>query len=333
MAENKSAPQSVALLLTGNYRTFDKTYFLIKKNILDPCQHSNNIVKIFLYCESDKSGPELERIISQRLGPEYIGRIFVITSSKTKEYNGIFNLLQAGKPALTREIFEKASQQDRHTWNSSYLYNSGSILQYYQFMKCFDLMLEYEREHNCTFDICIRSRLDIIIGQPLDLPSFFSTINKTILDRVDHDKELYTRSLGLSHIVDSLKSEIVKLEPTAQKYTLKPYLPSTEKVDENKLLESINNDNFLWTFGIEQIWIGKRHVFNSLRNMIYDYGNYINPNHVCTFNSESFFIYHMQHLNIKQFIFNTTEDLLFNYNYFKNINIVQTIPGIFAIVR
>ena len=60
--------KKVAILITGNYRTFDKTYYLIRKNLID-C----NNAKIFIYCETEIESSELLRRVKLYLGDDCIG--------------------------------------------------------------------------------------------------------------------------------------------------------------------------------------------------------------------------------------------------------------------
>jgi hypothetical protein len=141
-----------AILLTGGYRTFEICYKTLIKHILLP-----NEAKAFILLDGKK---EEELRIRELLGEDYIGDIFQVSTSRDKNFQAICEYLAKTKPAIQANVFAKVG------WSQSYVFNSGSILEYYQYMKCFDMMVDYEKRNDIAFDIVLRSRLDIVVGQP-----------------------------------------------------------------------------------------------------------------------------------------------------------------------
>jgi hypothetical protein len=319
-----------ALLLVGGYRTFEKTWKLINDNLI-----ASNDAVVFAYCETNYSCEDLRYILEKKFGEEHVGKVVAISSTKNEEYLNLQKFLIKNKPALQKEVFEYASANDQYHWDQSYIKNSGSIYQYYMLMKCFQLMIDYEKEYDINFDIIVKSRFDIVIGKKLDLRNFFSRINLNIINDCQCNDDLYIRSLGSQYIYESYLNGNKLYEPTLR-YELYPYTGHSRYINNDnnedvykKIIQKINKDNHIWTFYHDQVWIGKRHVFNYLYGMVYFYGSYINPNVSCPFNSETFFTHHLNHLNIKQYMFSTKEDNIFNMRS----DLIDSIPGIMEIIR
>lgn len=306
-----------AILFIGNYRTFDKTHHLIKQNLI-----VNNNAKIFVYCECEMTTQQLHDKIISKIGAEYIGAVQAIRDSKTEEYNGILRYILANKPAVREEIFRKAMEYEMLPWTQDYLMNSGTIIQYYQLMKCMQLMINYEKENSVAFDICVRMRLDIIVSQPINLVDFFTQDMKG-----NKDNNAYVRSLGNQYIYDFISTS----PQERSNYIL--YLSSIPTPVEETLIVHLNKENYMWTIGLDQVWIAKRHVFNYLYGMVYFFGDYVNVNNLFTFNAETFFTQHLQHLGIKQLIYSNPADNVFNEDYVNSHEVINDCPSFFSIIR
>ena len=135
-------------------------------------------------------------------------------------------------------------------------------------------MLEYEKKHNIKFDIVVRMRLDIMIGPRLDLLDFFD-------DKREKSDKLYIHSLGNDKIASTIKSTVI-----------------------NNSDRKLNRENYVWTFGPNQIWIGKRSVMDQFYSLIYLYGKY-NSGKESTFNSETQFDMFCKERNIEHLIIPT----------------------------
>lgn len=63
------------------------------------------------------------------------------------------------------------------------------------------------------------------------------------------------------------------------------------------LLYNLNHQNYLWVLGQNQVWIGKRHVFDKLYPLVFFYGSYMIDDPF-TFNSETQFKEYCKSKNI-----------------------------------
>lgn len=261
-----------AILFTGRYRTFEKCHKIIKEQFIVP-----NQAKIFVYCEGGESVKD--RIISL-IGEEYIGDILCLPSTRTPEFKELCNFLTKTKPAIQKEVFQKVG------WSQNYVFDSGSILEYYQFMKCYDMLLQYERENDMKFDILVRSRLDMITGEPLRLRDFFTVLDKDV--RRKYGDDFYKYGMG-----NEVACEMLMLDEYEDCHLERDcVIPD--------LLDDLNHGDYLWVLGVNQIWIGKRHVFDRLYPLVFFYGTYVTENPFM-FNSETQFAEHCKYKNITIF--------------------------------
>lgn len=281
----------VCVLFTGAYRTFDKTYKYILDNILKP-----NSAKAFVLCETEYSFTEFEEIFKNRWG-DHVGSVQALKNSRTKEFNDIMEYLFKSKSGLSNYYL------NQHGFNQDYLKNSGSILEYYQFMKCYEQMLEYERQHCIKFDIVIRSRFDMILTQPLNLSKFFTEVNSDLLDKYGED--IYIRSLGNENMAKLLSdNKMVKL------FEYEPFRKNSNEhnmYNMSNTLKKINENKQIWTFYCNWIWIAKRHTMDILHPFIYFYGHFLS-NKRDYFNSENQFFDYLKYHNCEIFHFFTQNE-------------------------
>lgn len=293
----------IALFLTGGYRIFDKTWKLIKKNIVLP-----NNATVFCYCESTLDNNEFCRKMYDYF-KDNIGYVKTVTSSRTDEFNNILLFLLNTKPGLKKEIFDAVGL------NRQYIITSGSILEYYQYMQCYNLMLQYEKDHNIYFNTIIRSRPDIPIYQELHIKKFFEQIDTSFLNNgIEHyirsllNNTIYTNNINNKNILQ-------------YKYKYNPFkgIYITKKTN---IQELINNEQFIWTIYDNWIWIGKRHVMEKLYAMIYFYGDYIGDNY--SFNSETQFREYLIRMNCRLIQYCTeAESELWSNNELEKMEIVD----------
>lgn len=277
----------VALLFTGSYRSFNLVAKKIYENLVLP-----NEAICFIYYESDTNK---DQIIYEKFGSN-VGKCRHFVTTRDEEFESIKTMILNDKTrtAISQQKFDKIG------WDRNYIVNSGSMIEYYQFMKCFDLMLEYEREKNVKFDIIARTRLDLFFLEPMFFKNFFENINEELREKCKSD-DVYIRSLGSETMAKVLIEE--QLTEIATKFPV--VIDNNLKIDN--LLEFINNNDHIWTFGANNFWIGKREVMLLSKNLIYHYGKY-DSGEDFTFNSETqfcfFFIYH----NIKRYFYATKYD-------------------------
>lgn len=295
---------NLAILFTGKLRTFEKTHKLILNNFIIP-----NNATLFFCIDEDKTKYEILNIILDYFPKQYLGNLCIINKNNT-EYDKLLKFLLDNKPALQKEIFNKIG------WTQDYMYQSGSIFEYFQFMKCYDLMIQYEKKNNCKFDIIIRSRLDIIINEPINLIDFFT---KEKLINIDDD--IYRRCLGNQKLCNSILNKRRFKEYNLNYY--ETFFDDDFKF-KNNLLDNINNSKYLWVFGLNQVWIGKRHVMDIMYNLIYNYGNFFGKVKE-TFNSETQFAEYCKFFDIKLFKYSSCATGHYISHKKANLTLIDTI--------
>jgi hypothetical protein len=278
----------VAILFTGSYRTFDKTCVHILSNILQP-----NSATAFVLCESNIPSNTFEELFKTRW-KGHIGYAKTVYSSRTRDFDNILEYLLKSKPAILSENLQK------YGFTQDYLRRSGTILEYYQFMKCYELMLQYEKENNIKFDIIVRSRLDIIITQPINLVNFFDTLDINLINK--YGEEIYIRSLGNENMCKLLtNNKVVKL------FEYQPFIAKEPLFNSENTLKKINENKNIWTFYCNWIWIGKRHTMDLLYPFVYFYGNILSDKRD-SFNSENQFYDYLQSHNCQILHFFTQKE-------------------------
>jgi hypothetical protein len=278
-----------AILFTGGLRTFEKTAPFLLKNLIEP-----NNATVFVACETEsdptdileKAFPGVEIVISYQ--KSYRDTQFDVIA------NGcIFNSEHAG---LRPEVYER-SGWNMH-WTIEWLKNmSGSMVQWYQLVKVWDLVIEYEAIHNMKFDFCVKSRFDILLKERLDLDAFLVSHPSTEEDM---------RSLGS----DRMKRN--------------PYTETNGYDDPPGTLGTL--DNTVWTFGVELVILAKRDVFEPLVQTFYNYGKW-DSGRKYSFNSETTFHQHCKHLGLVHYAY---QDAGFPLYYSGDVN---DCPWVFVILR
>lgn len=241
----------LAVLLTGQYRTFDRTWQLIHKHLLQP-----NDARVFVFAEH--SDPEAARAAIVDRWRDHVGSCTVLPSTRTEDYHHILVHLLKSKPAIQAEAMHKAG------FNQNYLVSSGSVLEYYQFLRAYDQMLAYERQHDVKFTVVVRSRLDVVFTVPLELRSFFST------NHAETTEAEFT-SLGVPLVAERQHAWIYRNQIRNP--------PSTRRLQERDVV---------WTFRKNVVWIGRREVMDRLYPLLYWYGTYVTDSPY-SFNSETQF--------------------------------------------
>lgn len=170
-----------AVILTGQERSLHKLYKHTRKNLIEP-----NNSTLFLACEVDNP----DRMKSYFDGIEIGGDDIRNASFRTPDFEAFTLMLHSGgRPALLESVFERTRPEPYHV---GYVLQGASVLQYYQVLKAWLMVLEYERKHKMRFDVVVRWRTDALITEKLDLSALFST------------DELTCRSLGCARIREKL---------------------------------------------------------------------------------------------------------------------------------
>lgn len=243
----------ISFLFTGRVRTFASTAKLIRDHLLIP-----NSATYFIYAEL--GDPADLDLLNQTLQLwDSIPGSVATSTGRSVDFEKILNFLLSTQPAL------RPSVMNRTGISVNYLKSSGSILEYYQFIQVYDLMLKYEKQHHIKFDVVVRTRLDVIFTDRLDLKSFFE--KEVSSDPLTLEVEVEVRGLGNDRIISNLNSNIKFLgDPPPSSSPLNP----------------------LWTFRKNVVWIGRRSVMDRLYPLLYWYGAY-DDGTPYTFNSETQF--------------------------------------------
>lgn len=234
-----------AVIFTGQERTLRQTIPFLRQNLLE----SNNAV-VFLACES--SNPD--QLLRHFRGIE-VGGSEILQTFRTPEFNAFIQMVwSSGRPALLQKVFNRTNEG----WTIQYLWDSGTVIQYYQVWKAWLQILEYEKVHGMKFDVVVRCRPDCLLTEKLDLSKLTTT-----------GDEFTCRSMGSERIYNTVCTRTPNgdyEDPVGH-----PYI---EKV--------------VWTLGFEQVWIAKRDVFALFGPMVFVYGCW-DSGGLYAFNSESFF--------------------------------------------
>ncbi len=290
----------LALLFTGSYRSFTLLADKIYENLVKP-----NDATCFIFYEHSENKDEF---IHQKFG-KHIGICKYSKSTRDEEFSKICDMILSTGEAVQKPIFDKVG------WPQNYVVNSGSILEYYQYMKCFDLLLQYERENNMKFDIIARTRLDLFFFEKMYFKNFFENINEEMREKYGDD--IYLRSLG-----NETMASILNTKQLCEIGTNLPVIIDRNLKIDN-MLEFINNNSHIWTFGANNFWIGKRNIMMQTKYLVYNYGKY-NSGFDFTFNSETQFCYYCINNNILRYFYLTENDADYWFDAKKVIEYIQT---------
>jgi hypothetical protein len=164
-----------AVLFTGQERTLSRTVGLLKRNLLVP--HN---ATVFLAVET--TAPDS---IKGYFDGVEIGGADVRDTFRTPEFKGFIAMLwSSSRPALLEKVFVRCNRGG----SIDYIFESGTLLQYYQIWKAWMMLLDYEQKHKMKFDVVVRCRPDCLLTEKLNLASIFSK------------DEITCRSMGVERI-------------------------------------------------------------------------------------------------------------------------------------
>lgn len=160
-----------AVIVTGQFRSLETVFPSILDSLVTP-----NKGVLFFCCEVDD--PTKLTNLLNKYSDIKVGGILCEKSFRNQEFNSILQMIRnSNRAGLTEGVFERSRKADGINWQFSYVENSGSILQYYQFWKVWHLVIEYERKHGITFSHCIRTRTDIFTPNVIDVTNVLNGIN------------------------------------------------------------------------------------------------------------------------------------------------------------
>lgn len=271
MESNPTPKPKVALLITGGFRTFDKSLETIYENIIS----KNDCICFFLV--EGVWGPKIIWDNVNKYPGIKIGWLMSAESYRDKHYNAIVEMTKnSDRDALKREVFERASAQpgndiDWPNYGPNFIFNtSGSLLQFYQVWRLWQHVTRYERENNMKFTHAVRVRTDLLIGKPLFISDTFAADNP-ILREMEKNNEF-----------TDAEDE------------------SCEYFDSKRLTMDTYPGDYLITLGVDIVWIAKRNVFQQLTNMVFHYGIW-DSGAAYAFNAEGCFHQFCKHNNIRHY--------------------------------
>lgn len=162
----------VALLVTGEIRTLEKTWKLILDHIIAP-----NEADVFIYGQK-QAYDKHELPFAQDQFHQYWGSavksIKFMSLEELREYNLLSQYLYHYKPAFKSEVFARSGV------NKEYLLQSGTLIEHYQIWRCGQMILQYEQQNQIKYDLVMRIRLDSIFIHPFECKAFYEGWSKSI---------------------------------------------------------------------------------------------------------------------------------------------------------
>jgi hypothetical protein len=163
-----------------------------------------------------------------------------------------------------------------------YLKGSGSMVEYYQLYRAFEMMERAERAGGFQYEQVVRLRTDVMIAQPLDLTWSQWTPEEVVQQwNIVNGEEAFGES-SLRLFMNSLfSSERVKskgewaenssvIHPTVWNYLHE----NDERNLSEKIAHFLHNGNYLLTIRKNVFYMGNREVFSQLRLLGITYGAY-----------------------------------------------------------
>jgi len=267
----------IAVLFTGRFDHLHASAPLILRNLLD----CNGPVNVFYYLDSNSEDPFPLSCFEPHT---CVGRV-VSNTGRSPEYRDILDNIMRTAPALRPEMLQH--------FDPEFFYRAGAILEYYQFMKAYEVMLEYERSSGCRFDVVVRSRLDIVPREALTIRRFFEGVDEEML--AEFGTQVYVQSLGIREIAERIRdSQVVPLF----EYRNAEFHHHSE----------IHSHKIMWTLYCNWVWVAKRNTMDLMPHFVYRYGALSHgATHHC-FNSENQFHFHLLYHNVKlAYYFTRTE--------------------------
>lgn len=203
-----------AVIITGQFRNLETVFPSILESLVNP-----NKGVLFFCCEADDTSKVTELLC--KYPNIQIGGILCEKTFRNPEFNSILHMIRnSNRAGLSEEVFQRSRLADGINWQYSYIENSGSILQYYQFWKIWQLVLEYERKNSMKFTHCIRTRTDVVVSLPIDVTNVLKNINIETLKqesryfdkpKIDYDQEDTVVTLGHEQVWIAERSVFDKL--------------------------------------------------------------------------------------------------------------------------
>lgn len=178
--------KKIALLLSGNIRTFFMDDFKIAKNYSELT--NNNDIDIFIYTDNNDFNYNNTQYFSEHNKNKTLGIPADINRRHHNlqqfiNYNDSAKIISETLTCILGKNLKKTHIEDFDSEQINIIYDKNNInhvtfmtnnysssgrktalmCQYYKLYKCYNLLVDYEKENNISYDIIIRSRFDGIL--------------------------------------------------------------------------------------------------------------------------------------------------------------------------
>lgn len=181
--------KKIALLLSGNVRTFFYNDFHIAKTFTNLVNNQN--IDVFIYTENNDFNYNNIQYLAENNKKKILGNPSIPECNEKKYSDNIefinyedcckilktnfFNVFGEKIKDIHIEIFNEDLINDIYdktninhnifmNYNSSFSRKNALMCQFYKLYKCYNLMVNYENKNNFQYDIIIRSRFDGILN-------------------------------------------------------------------------------------------------------------------------------------------------------------------------
>lgn len=142
----------MALCISGQMRTYKKCYGYLKENVIEPLEPD-----IFIDTWSERGGTTKTSGVSEAPNPvteSTLKRLYSPKSLRIEDFEDRYFKKKDGV-----EVPKRLQEHTSH-WK-------GNIPMFYKMKGCNDMKKEYECEHSFTYDIVIKLRPDLLIGEEI----------------------------------------------------------------------------------------------------------------------------------------------------------------------
>ena len=273
----------VALLLTGELRTLERTQQTILANLIIP-----NNASVFIHAENksyDQTTKTELSVFTQYWGNHVKAAMF-LSAVEQREYKYILDYLWNCKAKISETVFKAKTPVNRE-----YLRNSGTIIEYYQIWKCYQLMRDYEKQQGQQFDLIIRSRLDAIFTLPLICANYYAP-SASVADLSQTELFRWIQCFG---------------QPQMMAHGDPPEAKFCQALVQSKAWQNYRQDRNLGQlvaslpmvhcFRRNVVWVAARELVTKIAPLIYHFGDYDNGDPY-SWNSENQFQSHLLEHNM-----------------------------------
>lgn len=320
----------IAVIYTGEIRTFEKTINFFQRNVL----RGDSNVHVFATLQSNEKD-RYGKMLFEKIG-ENLKSLEWLEKDDAKWLS--IKHRQLEKMNIWQEL-------------KLYLSNGGSLIEYYQLKLSYQKLVEYEKNNNITYDYIVRCRTDTIFNKPIDF-SWLSLSDKDIEERMSKipvtnvtEKLVYFMATIVSGDLLNNFSDLVEIysdSPFPQesyylsmydKY-LRNYLANTSN---HNLREYINKGRYIIAIRKNLLYIVKREFFNNIPDLGERYGEYNFFKNEYWWNAESQFrsACAESFLSIFNYDTHSEEKSISNYreeDFFKNGEIINK-NSLYCLVR